>query len=87
VPESCIKIYLERELCQNPDKGGDYMMFTYNLRGNDGYSITNWEHGRCNFGFGSKNEEDFGFLFQLNIVNRSTVSTLQHQRNSARKNS
>ncbi len=45
------------------------MLFAYNLNNNDGYSITNWEHGRCNFGFGAKDPVDFRFLFQLNIVN------------------
>ena len=64
-----IEHYLKTQLCQNPNKDGDYILFAYNLNGNDGYSITNWERGRCNFGFGAKEPMDFRFLFQLNIVN------------------
>lgn len=66
VPEYKINAYLKNELCQNPDKGGEYILFDYNLKG---YSITYWERGRCGFGFGSKNPMDFRFLFQLNIAN------------------
>lgn len=69
IGEGSIEVYLKRQLCQNPDRGGDYMLFSYNLKGDDEYSITNWERGRCNFGFGAKDPVDFRFLFQLNIVN------------------
>ena len=69
VAEYRIEYFKKNELCQNPDKGGEYMLFSYNLKGNDGYSITNWERGRCNFGFGCKDAKNFRFLFQLKIVN------------------
>ncbi len=63
-----IKRFLLNELCQYPkNSGGDDMIFTYNTT--KGYSITYWERGCCNFGFGCSDPLGFRFLFQLYIVN------------------
>lgn len=70
VPDYNIKKFLSYVLCQYPkSSGADDMIFTYNANGNNDYSITHWERGRCNFGFGCNDPLGFRFLFQLYIVN------------------
>ena len=69
VSEKRIEGFLQRGNELNQEQGNDQWMFiAYNLNGVPGYSITNWERGRCTFGYGDCDELNFRFLFQKNTV-------------------
>lgn len=69
VPEKRIEQFLQRGNELNQEQGNnDWMYIAYNLNGVPGYSITNWERGKCNFGYGNCDELNFRFLFQKNTV-------------------
>ncbi|MBQ7119265.1 MAG: hypothetical protein IJO09_03535 [Oscillospiraceae bacterium] len=87
VPEKRIEQFLEKGNELNQEQGNhDWMFIAYNLNGAPGYSITNWERGQCNFGYGDCDELNFRFLFQKNTVQQLYNLTItEENKNKAEK--
>ena len=56
---------LEKDVLITKQSNDDYW---FSCNDGQGYVLTFWERGQCNFGINSLSEEGFRFLFQRHIV-------------------